>query len=136
MDGNNASIGKILKRQRMNIPLTLQELSRKTGISPSHIGRIERGQRFPSAKVLIKLAKPLGYDENELFTLAGYLNRAGMDDGIGGNMCARVDPLVLRMLSQEPLEVQRNVVNILNILKSLSKTRIDLQNQNPGGYNL
>jgi len=43
------------------------------GVSASHLGRIERGERFPSGSVLRRIAGPLGFEEDELFTLAGYL---------------------------------------------------------------
>ena len=68
------NLGKIIKQQRLMVPLTLQELANMSDVSPSHLGRIERGERFPSASILQKIAKPLGFEENELFTLAGYLS--------------------------------------------------------------
>ncbi|MFC1904607.1 helix-turn-helix domain-containing protein [Chloroflexota bacterium] len=67
-------LGEIIKQQRVTVPLTLQELVSTAGISASHIGRIERGERFPSARILRKIAQPLGFEEDELFTLAGYLS--------------------------------------------------------------
>ena len=67
-------VGGILKQQRISLPLTLQELASKAKVSASHLGRIERGERFPSAHILRKIAAPLGFEENELFTLAGYLS--------------------------------------------------------------
>lgn len=67
-------LGKILKQRRVMIPLTLQELSHAAGVSASHLGRIERGKRFPSAYILRRIAKPLGFKESELFTLANYLS--------------------------------------------------------------
>ena len=74
MSYNNNDLGKILKQQRITVPLTLQELAAESGVSSSHLGRIERGERFPSARILRKIAKPLGFDEDELFTLAGFLS--------------------------------------------------------------
>ncbi|MFC1957908.1 helix-turn-helix domain-containing protein, partial [Chloroflexota bacterium] len=71
---NDSNLGKILKQQRTTIPLTLKELTATSGVSASHLGRIERGERFPSAHILRRLAKPLGFDEDELFTLAGFLS--------------------------------------------------------------
>ena len=70
----DSNLGRILKQQRIAIPLTLQELATTSGVSSSHLGRIERGERFPSAHILRKIAKPLGFDEDELFTLAGFLS--------------------------------------------------------------
>ena len=118
------NLGTIIKRQRVTIPLTLQELAAKAGVSASHLGRIERRERFPSAHILRKIAKPLGFDENELFTLAGYLSPQSL--GIaevnptysGGGL----DPYVAKVLSQETVEVQRAVIGILTILKSIARS--------------
>ena len=67
------NLGSIIKRQRNRIGLTLLALSAKSGVSPSHLSRIEKAQRYPSTDVLRKIAQPLGLDEKELFNLAGYL---------------------------------------------------------------
>jgi transcriptional regulator with XRE-family HTH domain len=67
------NLGSIVSRQRNRLGLTLLDLSKKSGVSVSHLGRIENAQRYPSTNVLRKIAKPLGLDENELFNLAGYL---------------------------------------------------------------
>jgi len=67
------NLGTIVKRQRNRLGITLVELAAKSGVSTSHLGRIESTQRYPSTTVLRKIAKPLGLAENELFNLAGYL---------------------------------------------------------------
>ena len=118
------NLGEVIKQQRVMMSLTLQELASKAGVSSSHLGRIERGERFPSAHVLRKIAKPLGFEENELFALAGYLSPRASNLGeetlpYGGG---RLDPYVARVLSQEPVDVQRAVIGILSILKSIAKS--------------
>ena len=122
-DKNSENLGRILKQQRLMIPLTLGKLATISGISPSHLGRIERGERFPSASVLRKIAKPLGFEESELFSLAGYLSfqPAGIQEGTTDYSGRQLDPYVSKMLSQEPVEVQRTVIGILSILKSIAK---------------
>jgi len=55
-------LGRIIRQQRLMLPLTLQEVAAMSGISASHLGRIERGGRFPSARVLRKIARPLGFE--------------------------------------------------------------------------
>ena len=124
MQRNNTNLGRILKQQRIAIPLTLQELATTSGVSSSHLGRIERGERFPSAHVLRKIAKPLGFEEGELFTLAGYLSPqfSAMAEASPGYGSDRLDPYIARMLAQEPVDVQRSVIGILAILKSLAKS--------------
>jgi transcriptional regulator with XRE-family HTH domain len=102
--------------------LTLGELADKSGVSASHLGRIERGERFPSGRILRRLAKPLSFEENELFSLAGYLSPAPASVAEESPAYAgrRLDPYVARMLAQEPVDVQRAVIGILSILKSLA----------------
>ena len=114
---NRNDFGKMLKRQRVMIPLTLHEVAAKSGVSTSHLARIERGERFPSAHILHKLAKPLGFEEGELFTLAGYLSpKAERETYIQG-----LDPYVARVLASEPVEVQRTIIGILFVLKSIAQ---------------
>lgn len=126
MDNNNndQNLGRMLKRQRIMVPLTLRELAAVSGVSSSHLGRIERGERFPSASVLRKLAKPLGFEEGELFSLAGYLSSplAGIKEEKADYSVGQLDPYVSRVLSQEPVEVQRTAIGLLSILKSIAKT--------------
>lgn len=67
------NLGNIVKKQRNRLGLTLKDLSAKSGVSTSHLGRIENAQRYPSARVIRQIAKPLNLDEKELFNMAGYL---------------------------------------------------------------
>ena len=119
----STNLGKILKQQRLMVPLTLRELAAITGISSSHIGRIEKGERFPSALILRKMAKPLGFEESELFSLAGYLSSrpTGTEEEDAGSRTGQLDPYVSSVLRQEPVEVQRTVIGILSILKSIAQ---------------
>ncbi len=117
-NNNGNYLGRILKQRRVMIPLTLRRLAAISGMSPSHLGRIERGERFPSASILRKIAKPLGFEESELFSLAGYLSPQSSREKYG---LGRLDPYVARVLAQEPVEVQRTVIGILSILKSIAK---------------
>ena len=121
MINNNKNLGKILKQRRVMIPLTLRELSAKSGVSESHLARIERGGRFPSAGILRKIARPLGLGERKLFTLADYLppQSSNMADSFSPR---QLDPYVAAVLSQEPVEIQRTVVAALTVLKNMAKS--------------
>jgi transcriptional regulator with XRE-family HTH domain len=120
----NTNLGRVLKQQRLSLPLTLRELSAMAGVSASHLGRIERGERFPSGSILRRIAKPLGFEEDELFTLAGYLSPTAPSVAEGRQRYGggELDPYVARMLTQEPVEMQRAVIGILSILKSIAKS--------------
>ncbi len=124
MARNDNNLGRILKQQRIAIPLTLQELAATSGVSSSHLGRIERGERFPSAHILRRIAKPLGFDEDELFTLAGFLSPqtpSVAEESSTRYTSRHLDPYVAKMLAEEPIEVQRAVIGILTMLKSIAR---------------
>ncbi len=115
-------LARILKHRRVMKELTLYKLGAKSAVSASHLGRIERGERFPSARILRKIAKPLGFGESELFTLANYLTAEPSIAVDSKAQLSRLDPYVAEVLSQEPVEMQRAVFGILNILTNLAKT--------------
>jgi transcriptional regulator with XRE-family HTH domain len=121
MTENRKNLGAIIKHQRHNVNLTLQQLSLTSGVSPSHLGRIEKGERFPSASVLRRIAEPLNFREDELFTLAGFLSTQigspRQKDHLKKN--SKIDPYVVEMLSREPVEIQKAVIDILAVLKRL-----------------
>jgi len=124
MEEREYNLGKILKQQRITVPLTLQELAAASDVSSSHLGRIERGERFPSARILRRIAKPLGFDEDELFTLAGFLSpqTSGVAEERRPSYGAKqLDPYVAKMLAEESVEVQRSVIGILSLLKSVAR---------------
>ena len=124
MEHDTTDLGKIIKQQRIGVPITLQELAAQSGVSSSHLGRIERGERFPSARILRKIARPLGFDEDELFTLAGFLSPQA--SGVAEESTVRynsrqLDPYVARLLGEETPETQRAVIGILSLLKSIAR---------------
>ena len=116
--------GDAFRQLRLKIPLTLRQLAFQSGVSPSHLGRIERGERFPSANVLRKIAPPLNTNINDLFIMAGYLppQRKTAPKPLVTDEAGKLDPVVSDALSQEPLEVQRAMVSILAIIKSVSRS--------------
>ena len=121
----NKEFGKLLKQHRVAADLTLQELSDKANVSPSHLGRIENGQRFPSGHILQKIAGPLGFSEDEIFVLAGYLSprTVGVSERSAPYTAGgRIDPYVANVLSQESVEVQRSVIGILSMLKNIAQS--------------
>ena len=123
---NRNDLGKTLKQQRIMRGLTLKQLTAMSGVTSSHLGRMERGERFPSARILRKLAKPLGLAEGELFVLANYLSpQAPAAEGVTRNSVMGLDSYVVEILSQETIEMQRIVIAILSILKSIAQKSSD-----------
>ena len=124
-------LGRVIKQQRMAMPLTLTQVADASGVSSSHLGRIERGERFPSATILRRIARPLGFDESELFTLAGFLSPIPTEDANvkSGDTVSRLDPYVAKIIAEKPVAAQRALVGILSILESMAEgmTKENLQ---------
>ncbi len=116
----NNHLGKTLKQQRLMAGLTLQQLSRQSGISASYLARIERGERYPSASILRKISNPLNIGEVELLIFAGFLSPQSVSGG-EVQVSQRLDPYVASVLSQECPEVQRAVVSMVSLLKYVTK---------------
>jgi transcriptional regulator with XRE-family HTH domain len=62
-------IGRVIRRERQNRQMTIKELGDKAGLSEIYMGEIERGQKYPSAKVLESLARALDLDTADLLEL-------------------------------------------------------------------
>ena len=67
IDGGYMYIIIKLKEVREKNNLSLEELSKKTGISRSHLNYIERGEKEPSLSMIIRIAVALNIDEKELY---------------------------------------------------------------------
>jgi transcriptional regulator with XRE-family HTH domain len=63
------TVGKVIRQERQYRNLTIRELGEKAGLSEIYVGEIERGQKYPSAKVLESLAAALGLDLAEFLEL-------------------------------------------------------------------
>jgi transcriptional regulator with XRE-family HTH domain len=122
LSDSRKNLGNILKQQRQSTGLNLHQLSHASGVSPSHLGRIEKGERFPSASILQRIAKPLGLSEREIFIMAGFLSTHISPENATEIVPPKnnLDPYVVQVLSDEPVEVQRAVVEMLSVVKSVA----------------
>lgn len=106
--------------------MTIDTLAKAAGVSVSCLSRVETGSRFPSAKVLKKIAKPLGFNEKELFVIAGFLSADSAEEG-ESNPVGKLDREVATLLAREPVEVQRTVIHILFLLKEIAGAQSKLK---------
>ena len=113
-------IGKIVRQLRNRADMTRVQLAALSGVSPSHLTRVESGQRFPSARVLRKVAPHVGIGEVELLAFAGYLSLVHSDTA-SSHGDGRLDPYVVAYLSREPVELQRAVISIFSALKYMAE---------------
>lgn len=61
--------GLKLRGLRLDRGLSLKELSRKTGLSPSYLNEIEKGKKYPKNEKIMQLAQALGEDYDDLISL-------------------------------------------------------------------
>jgi transcriptional regulator with XRE-family HTH domain len=70
------TMGTTIRRARRERRLTLRELADRAALSVVYLGEIERGQKYPSARVLEELARALDLDIAELLDLVAQELRA------------------------------------------------------------
>jgi transcriptional regulator with XRE-family HTH domain len=59
-------IGKSVRKLRIERFMSQAELSKAAGVSPAHLGRIERNEHDPHLSTIRKIAKALGVDPSKL----------------------------------------------------------------------
>jgi transcriptional regulator with XRE-family HTH domain len=62
-------LGRVIRHERQDRQLTIKELGDKAGLSEIYVGEIERGQKYPSSKVLESIAGALDLDLADLLEL-------------------------------------------------------------------
>lgn len=70
---NGMNLGEFIKKRRVDINMSRNQLATKAGVSHTEIYRIEMGERKqPSLKVLCTIADALNMPQEELLRVAGY----------------------------------------------------------------
>src|SRR5947209_6752888 len=102
-------LGKVIRQERQNRRLTIKDLGDKAGLSEIYVGEIERGQKYPSAKVLESIAGALDLDLADLLEL--------MADEIRGERQPETVEAIGFTLPSTPGQPRRLVVKkIVNML--------------------
>lgn len=120
LHSNKSNIGSFVKQARVRAGLSRAQLGAMSMVSASYLARVENGQRFPSAKILRKLAPHLNVDEMELLVLAKYVT-AGHNGISVAPRHWELDPHVAELLSMETVEMQRAVIGILYMVKYVAE---------------
>lgn len=69
---NEKLLGEFLKTERRKKKISLRNLEGLSGISFSHLSKIERGEYTPSRTTVSLIARALNLDEDKLLVMAGY----------------------------------------------------------------
>ena len=65
------NLGARLRKVRLATGMSLREVSRQLGVSPSFVSQLENGKSQPSVATLYSLAQLLGVSIDELFVVEG-----------------------------------------------------------------
>ena len=104
-------LGKVVRQERQNRRMTIKELGEKAGLSEIYMGEIERGQKYPSAKVLESIATALDMDLAEFLELIAEEIRAEREP----QMTTSAIGFTLPATPGQPRRlVVKRIVNMLN----------------------
>lgn len=62
-------MGQVIRRERQSRRMTIKELGERAGLSEIYVGEIERGQKYPSSRVLENIARALDLDIADLLEM-------------------------------------------------------------------
>lgn len=119
------NFGAMIKYLREDAKISLMELQKSTGISPSYINRIETGERkAPSYPIILKLASGLGVNPKKL------LEVAGMEEEDDGRVLSIAELILTNnvtlqgsMISRKEKEALINIINKIGEYKWTDDTK-------------
>lgn len=62
------ALGRTIRKARRDLDLTQEALAYRAGLSPKHVGEIERANKDPRVTTMLKIAEALELRSGELFT--------------------------------------------------------------------
>lgn len=107
-------LGDKIRRSREECGLTQGQLAKAADVSQGYLSQLENGDvKNPSAAVLLRVAKAMHVESDELFEAAGYptvrtLKRVYQD------YASTIDPELLRFLTDLPRDRQRRLLALLS----------------------
>lgn len=113
MANDNRTVGDVIHDGRARLKLSLRDVTKRLGITPSYLSDIENNRRVPSEEVLGKLADLLQLDYDDLMARAG---RFG-EDAVRYMMRTPAAGVLFRRLA----EGEASVETVEKILKYLGR---------------
>ncbi len=95
-----------MRRRRIALGLTLEQLAERSALTPNYIGTVENGRRDPSLSTVLSLAEGLGVPAGELVGGVAELGPVAME--------------IARLMEAAPPEMQDA---ILELARAVTKRR-------------
>jgi transcriptional regulator with XRE-family HTH domain len=112
------TFGEYMRRLRRDRKMSLQELAATTGLSYSHLSRIENDSTVPAAETVSKIAAVVDGDLRQMLELAECLPRAILDRITSLDTVTSQAPLVFRGVRDDSADESR--------LRTLVRIALDL----------
>ena len=100
----NKKIGQNIRKYRLKIDISQENLAMSAGLYPAYLGRLERGEKCPTIDTLYKISCALGITINELIC---FNNQAKM----------RIEEALKQIPDTQQLRIAEIVENIAVIIK-------------------
>ncbi|UQX10378.1 helix-turn-helix domain-containing protein [Candidatus Mycobacterium methanotrophicum] len=84
-------LGALIRQQRELAELPMREFAKVVGISNPYLSQIERGLRAPSDAVLESIAETLDTSADELYRMAGFVERPASSDDESADLGAAIE---------------------------------------------
>lgn len=84
-------LGALIRQQRELAELPMREFAKLVGISNPYLSQIERGLRAPSDAVLDAIAETLDVSADELYKMAGFVERPDSADHESADLAAAIE---------------------------------------------
>jgi transcriptional regulator with XRE-family HTH domain len=134
-DSSKWLFGDYLKHTRESLNISIQELSRRSGVTAGYINRLERGEKTtsgnepitPSPQVLKKLAPHLEVDYHDLLRAAGHL-----DDVIHKPDLYQLllgGKVKIHGVDIEDLNFAQKIIDIIEATLNLSEEWVEIKNK-------
>jgi transcriptional regulator with XRE-family HTH domain len=84
-------LGALIRQQRELAELPMREFAKIVGISNPYLSQIEHGLRAPSDAVLESIAETLDTSADELYRMAGFVERPESSDDESADLGAAIE---------------------------------------------
>ena len=106
------AFGLRIRNLRKKKKFSQENLAEKSGLHPTYVGGVERGERNPSLESILKIASALEVSPGQLFRFEGVRTSLNLDDEIAGELLAFMENLkspTKRKILQTLKSVRKNL---------------------------
>ena len=123
--GNEMNLGDKIRDLRDRMALTQGQLAEFASVSQGYLSQLENGDvKNPSAAVLLRVARAMDIDPDELFEAAGYPTVRTLRQTYQGYE-STIDPDLLRYLGRLPRDRQRRLLLLLEGMENVVGLKSD-----------